>query len=364
MWCSLVQPVLGASTLHCAFRVDASSQIGLGHLMRCLSLAQALSEYGVSLTFYVNSDAVPLIESRRDWVGDIEVVPDSQTPETQLAWLTKRLTASPCQVLVLDGYQFDGQYRQRLSQISCLHVCFDDNNQLPNLHTDLVINGAGNARQLDYQRSAANAAYCLGDKYRVLRSEFNQEQQHDFHNRTYLTITMGGSDPANLTIPLVTKLDEVGFAGKIQVITGAAYPWVSRLSSTLQGSNLIAQHSHDCQHMAQHFNRSRVVVSAAGGSQFELQACGCPSLLVVMADNQYNATQQATSQGWCEMWDLRKGDVEQQLDGLVSRLMYLWHEDERLSTMSEQAYLTRDISGAKRVAMAIFNGIRQRNGSA
>ncbi|WJG11264.1 UDP-2,4-diacetamido-2,4,6-trideoxy-beta-L-altropyranose hydrolase [Aliiglaciecola sp. LCG003] len=340
-------------------RVDASSQIGLGHLMRCISLAEALTKQGLSCHFAVNQQAVDICQSRPDWGWEISVVPYLDDTEKQLQWLQQQLEAGHFSALVLDGYHFDQSFRQALNQIHCFHVCFDDTNQLSQLHTDLVINGASNAEKLNYQSTATDAVLCLGEQYRVLRGEFTQPATFTLKERSYLTITMGGSDPFDLTLPLLQQLQRAGFGDTIQLITGAAYPVLAQLNEFLQQSRLKVKHSHNCQSMAQIFNQSRLVISAAGGSQFELQACGCPSLLLVVADNQFNATNQAATQGWCELWDMRRSDKAEQIEVLVEHLMILWQQQQLLEKMSQRAYQTRDIQGAQRVANAIILGIEQ-----
>ena len=49
-----------------------------------------------------------------------------------------------------------------------------------------------------------------------------------------------------------------------------------------------------------------LTVSAAGSSQFELACAGSPAILLVVADNQLDASLQAVQQGWCDVIDMRE----------------------------------------------------------
>ena len=91
------------------------------------------------------------------------------------------------------------------------------------------------------------------------------------------------------------------------------------------------------------WSNARLAIAAAGGSQFELAACLTPSVLLVVADNQVNATQQAATQGWCESWDAR---VKPDLTALVSRIVSLWENDAELATMHQKAQAHAETQGA------------------
>ena len=87
-------------------------------------------------------------------------------------------------------------------------ACFDDANLTENLHCDLVINGASKQVKEVYGKTAPEAVHCVGPEYRVLRQEFTELPELSFEQRGSLTLVMGGSDPANLTLPLLNKLQQ------------------------------------------------------------------------------------------------------------------------------------------------------------
>jgi UDP-2,4-diacetamido-2,4,6-trideoxy-beta-L-altropyranose hydrolase len=337
------------------FRVDAGSSIGMGHLMRCLALGQALNKVNVQPFFAVDETTLALCESRRDWCGEILLVPDHSDAAAEAAYLEFILLDKQIDALVLDGYQFTQTYRHGLSKLHCPIILFDDNNDTGELYADMVINGAENAPSLGYQQTAPAAHYCLGAKYRVLRQEFIHQASNRWQDRQLLTLCMGGSDPKQLSLPLLKALEEQVFDSPICLITGDAYPELVKLQSFLKHSPMTVQHIHNCQHMASRFGQSRLVVSAAGGTQFELAACKSPSILLVVADNQVNATLQASQQGWCEIFDLRS-EVNFKL--LAKQITELWNNEQSLITMHQQAQEHGEVEGAERVVRAIITLLR------
>lgn len=343
------------TTVDIVFRVDADPGMGMGHLMRCLALAQGLlvEQASLSVVFVMRSETAALAQCRNDWVGEVELLPASLKQQQEPQWLAQYCQAQQVRVLVLDGYQFSGDYRQDLSQTTqLLKVVFDDNNNSGPLCADVVINGASNAAQLAYNLTAPQATLCIGEQYRILRQEFCQPQiSSPWSQRDKLVLVMGGSDPYNLTQQILQGLAESGFQDKLTVVTGSAYQNRAALRQTIQQSVFDIEHIENCQQMAMLFAQSRLVVSAAGGTQFELLACRTPSLLLVVADNQLNATQEARKQGWCESIDARLGDNTKQI---VSTILALWSAPQRLQYMHQQSQQWADTQGTSRVVRQIL----------
>lgn len=344
------------------FRVNASMSIGLGHLMRCLALAQALEKEGFDSVFLVNSEAELICQSRKDWVGRVVVLPSNIDNDDELSFITDQCSNVKAQVIVLDGYQFGHRFRAHLKSLSTPVVCFDDSGlnigHPPNcLHADIIINGASDADQIDYQQANPNSCLCVGDKFRVLRDEFVNLKPSSLQSRKRVTISMGGSDPIDLSRAILLALKNKQLDVKLTLVTGAAYAHLDWLNEFKQQCCLDFEHLHDCQNIAEIFTQSRWVISAAGGSQFELQNCGTPASLLVVADNQLGATSSAVKQGWCTSIDCRDAQDNQRkmqlAEKAVEQMFMMLNDPTKLQKMSRNALLTADTSGAKRVVSCI-----------
>lgn len=302
------------------FRVDASPSIGVGHLMRCLALAQILDEQLIEVYFFIRQTTRESCLSRHDWVGRLCVIPHEITQEEEAHWVSKQVSKLDASLLVVDGYQFHHQYRAQLQALLGTHAIplalFDDtNSDLSDsglLHADIVINSAPDAARLDYNTTAPQAKLCLGSEYRLLRQEFYVQDAVPWEQRHGLTLVMGGSDVNNLTIPLLEALETKAFSEPVRVLTGSAYPFAAELKQVLDRSNLAIQHLPRCQTVAEVFSYTKLVVSAAGSTQFELLACGTPAILATVANNQLPAALSAQQQGWCRVVDCRGAAVSKQ----------------------------------------------------
>ncbi|WP_339724824.1 UDP-2,4-diacetamido-2,4,6-trideoxy-beta-L-altropyranose hydrolase [uncultured Paraglaciecola sp.] len=327
-----------------AFRVEGNPNIGLGHLMRCMALAQGLVNSGHHVFFFMSDASQQFCRQRTDWLGDI--IPLAELDKkAEPEWLVNQCGSLQADWLVLDGYQFDQAYRHSLQSIKFKLAVFDDINNSGALYADLVINGAPNTALLDYQSTAPNALLALGQDYQVLRQEFLQVNNNDWAERENLTLTFGGSDPKNLTIKLLNALQKLSLSMPITVITGAAYPSLLELKNVIKNSDLDINHLHDCQNMAQLLENTKLAISAAGGSQFELRACAVPAILVVVADNQLLASQEAAKQGWCQLANHEQVNA----DELAQQCLSLWQQPDLLHSMHKMAGLFPVVDGAKNI---------------
>jgi UDP-2,4-diacetamido-2,4,6-trideoxy-beta-L-altropyranose hydrolase len=332
------------------FRVDANPEIGLGHLMRCLALAQHLVEKHVAVTFAVFSSSLPFCRGRGDWVGDIYAIPEEQAADNG-EHFKNYINRHQFDWVILDGYTFSPKFRQMVSESCAQLAVFDDENNSGHLYADVVINGSSKQATEGYKLTAPLAKLCVGEEYRVLRSEFTQLTPMPWKQRQFLTIVFGGSDPFNMTIPLLLSLESLNSdkAGSvfppIKVLTGPAYSKRQELENLVDSLKLNVEHIHDSQCISSVLNESMLVISAAGGTQFELLACHTPAILVIVAENQRLATLATQKQGWCRVMS---NDAES-LQQICHLAQCLCQDPHVLNDMHQKAKIHADTKGTERI---------------
>lgn len=323
------------------FCVAGNAETGIGHLMRCLALAQEAEVQGVDSVFVVDDAAKALCLSRHDWCGRLVGV--TQDEQARLAAVHKESAQAHTIAVVVDGYTFSEGFIHSLCDGETPVVLLDDIMQPGFERVALICNPAGEHLHSAYQQANPTALLCLGSRYRLLRREFSVTMPLPIVQRVSLTINMGGSDPVGLTVPLLKAIADALPEAPIRVVTGPGYQQLEALQTVIASSQSAIQHVHNCQDMADLWSNARLAIAAAGGSQFELAACLTPSVLLVVADNQINATQQAATQGWCESWDARD---KPNFTALVSRIVSLWENDAELATMHQKAQAHAETQGA------------------
>jgi UDP-2,4-diacetamido-2,4,6-trideoxy-beta-L-altropyranose hydrolase len=328
--------------MHIYFRVEGNQQVGLGHLMRCFALAQAATNNQIEVSFICTQTTADFMKSRHHWMGNVCVIPSQGSSEVQDiiesinasqeksgAGNSQSAAKNPTALaLVLDGYQYNAEFQQSLKNALATQVqqdmplvYFDDTNStqvFPEHVADMIINGADSAHNLGYESNASKSKLCLGNHFLSLRSEFMNLPVVPLEQRHSILICFGGADTANHTLGLLAAFCHENSNIPLCIVTGVAYQEHEALKEMLanqylsiasneknEGINvpMPVQYIHDAQDMAELMLFSRLAISAAGGTQFELLHSYTPSLLVVVADNQIPATEKAETQGWASAVD-------------------------------------------------------------
>jgi UDP-2,4-diacetamido-2,4,6-trideoxy-beta-L-altropyranose hydrolase len=307
------------------FRVDASTQIGTGHVMRCLALAQAWQDTQGQAIF-VMTTSVPALEERLQSEG-MQVVhlttePGSLDDAQQTATLAHQFGAT---WVVVDGYHFGGEYQQILKQ-SKLHLLFiDDYGHAEHYYADFVLNQNISADEQWYQNREPYTQLLLGSCYALLRREFWQWQGWQ---RTVppvakkVLVTLGGADPDNITLKVIQSLQIVeGEELEAVVVVGGSNPHYENLKMAVQGSRYPIQLQQNVTNMPKLMAWADVAISAGGTTCWELAFMGLPSILLILAENQRAIAEKlatlnlAVNLGWHQ--DVESQNIAQNLSTVL-----------------------------------------------
>lgn len=280
---------------HLVIRVDASTQIGTGHLMRCLALAQAWKDTGGKVAFITACQSESLLQRLREEGFDIHLLARPYPDAGDWEYTKNILAAYPSAWVVLDGYHFDGVYQQWVKEAGHQLLVIDDMAHLKHYYADIVLNQNLRAEQLPYS-CEPYTCLLLGTRYVLLRREFLtwigwKREVPEVARR--VLVTLGGGDPENYTLKVVQALQRVDVpALEATVVIGASNPHAETLQASIrQGSPPIRLVSK-VKNMTELMAWADVAVASAGTTTWELLFLGTPILALISAYNQQYVAEQ------------------------------------------------------------------------
>ncbi len=333
-----------------AIRVDANEHIASGHLVRCLSIADALFSLGEEVVFYTSDEfAEQMIINHGFKV--ICLHNDWSNKESEIDPLRTELEKSRPRLLLIDSYQVTERYLKLLRQIVKL-AYIDDLNAF-DYPVDMVINYSIYAEDLDYPK---NKDYILGMQYAPLRKQFDisddtldREIRERSQNKQIL-LTTGASDLYHTagkiidTILSEPKLDSY----RIVVVKGKFWDDPAIISKAEQYMDRLTI-LENVENMAELMLQSTMAVSAGGSTLYELCACCVPTVTFASADNQFGNVKGFEHQGLMSYaGDARDTD---EIGAEVAKRLLTYHDnDDIIQEVTNKMGTINCRAGAKRIA--------------
>jgi len=257
-------------------RADANVEIGTGHVMRCLALAQAWRDEGGQAIFAM-AKTTAAVEDRiaRDGFEKL-AVPLPAGGEHDARFTEELGRAGGASWIVIDGYAFDQKYHDKLRQSHTKAKTFliDDFGGQDFYSAALILNQNLYATKCLYQGCAPSTRLLLGTSFALLRREFRawtQWKRAIPEKARRALVTMGGSDPSGLTARIMQNLSLDGLATTF-VLGGSARELP--VAPATAGSTVLRDR-HD---MAQLMADSDMAVICCGGTLWEALFMGCATL--------------------------------------------------------------------------------------
>jgi UDP-2,4-diacetamido-2,4,6-trideoxy-beta-L-altropyranose hydrolase len=369
------------------FRADASLRIGTGHVMRCLTLADALAERGAICHFISREHAGSLIELIQVRGYQVHPVPlalvedinsngcNQDKPLDGLAhsrWLgaTQAQDVQACSSilkelkpdwLIVDHYALDARWEQALAQHYGKLMVIDD--LADRQHAcDLLLDQTFGRDAAVYRPLVPSDCHLLcGSSYALLRPEFASLRSYSLQRRAQpslreLLITMGGVDKDNATGQVLQMLRTCPLpaASRITVVMGATAPWLNEVRVLARDMPWPTRVLVGVSDMAQLMADSDLAIGAAGTTSWERCCLGLPTIMLVLADNQRKIAEALSEVGAAHFFDTRSLKHQRPI-------VCKYFEALSLSAMSCAAAGVTDGSGAARVAETLTKRIEDEN---
>lgn len=331
------------------FRADADEKIGTGHVMRLLALAQAWKAKG-NKSIFLMASSQPGIEERIQREGMEVMILNKKAGSAEDAAITSKTVKSQnASWLVLDGYHFDQTYQKKIQAEGIKILYLDDEANHSPYVAELILNQNLHARSELY--GIASDRLLLGNRYTLLRHEFLKEKGRVRSGKIQnFLITLGGSDPQNVTLKCLHALEIIKPQCKVTVVLGACNPHKEEIVKSISHTVLNIEIVEAVENMPSLMAKSDAAFAAAGSTSWELCFMGVPSLYVAVAENQIPLAEslQAHGAGLNLGWH-----ADLTVFGLAASLRAFLEDDSQRKNISKKAIALFDGKGAERVLSAI-----------
>ncbi len=303
------------------FRVDASIKMGTGHVMRCLTLADALKNRGVTIQFICrehSGNLIAFIQNKGYQVFPLksnEQATKLNSPLAHADWLgcSQEQDITDCEAilqnnhidwLIVDHYALDKTWEKALKPYYKKLMVIDD---LADRQHDctLLLDQTYGRKDKDYLPWVTeNCHLLLGSNYALLRPEFSEWREYSLQRRITpefknLLITMGGVDQDNVTASVLIALKQCDLPNDliITVVMGMTAPHseaVRKIAQTMPNKTDVRIGVNN---MAEIMANADLAIGAAGATTWERCCLGLPSIVIQLAENQKNIMQTLFREG-------------------------------------------------------------------
>jgi UDP-2,4-diacetamido-2,4,6-trideoxy-beta-L-altropyranose hydrolase len=356
------------------FRVDASLDIGTGHVMRCLTLADAMEGVDFECRFVCRDHPGSLIGLIKQRGFAVHVLPPNAGPTTDdgdpkhalwlgCDWLTDALQTRAvldCMEvdwLIIDHYALDARWEEFIRPVARSIMVIDD--LADRRHDcDVLLDQSFGREAETYQAVVSEPCRILvGSRYALLRPQFAEHRASSLMRRKTATprtimISLGGVDKDNLTHQVLCTLERCSLPERteIYVVMGPHAPWKEMVRDKSVEMPWVTRIMMNVENMAGLMAQSDMAIGAAGSTSWERCALGLPTIMMIAAENQKEVGQRLASAGAAVLvepgsdFGLR---LNQAVDALSSDLT-------SLVAMSESAAAICDGEGGERVARVLI----------
>lgn len=337
------------------FIPDAGPAVGGGHVMRGLTLAQALGEAGAACAVLATPAARVVLETFGDGIARIDVAASGPGDLVE----TAARHARTFDAVVIDHYGLSAADHRAIAAGKPTLV-IDDLADRP-LAADLVLDSGPTRQPADYDGLVApETALLLGPRNAPVRPAFPALREAALARRAQappvrrILVSLGLTDVGAITGRVVDLMLPLTGPAILDVVLGSGAPSLPALRALAARAPTLALHV-DSQDMPRLTLEADLAVGAGGSSSWERCVLGLPTLLLVLADNQRQASQALAAADAVLALEVAAPDFDAAFTAALARLLAQPRLRDRLSTASAAVC---DGRGAARVADRFLGVLR------
>lgn len=267
-------------------RADGGTSIGMGHVIRCIALADMLKN-DFNLAFAIQESKERVIKNIHSVTETILHLPLSDDYNQDAINFSQFL--EPTDIVVLDGYNFKTKYQQTIKDKGCKLVVIDDLHNWDHV-ADAIINHAIGINENVYSKAESTKLY-LGSEYALLRKPFltASTETKKISAVKKVFISMGAADVNNLTQKFIEAIIQVKGIEEIHLMLGSINPNLASIDELIENNKQIKIIKHfeiSAEQLAQLLKICDLAICPASSISLESCAIGIGLISGYTAENQ------------------------------------------------------------------------------
>lgn len=326
--------VLGPDVI---FRVDGGKEIGMGHIYRCITLAQELREkLNSNISFVTNENYCGGLKKLRSTEFDVKTINGDNGIES--------LVSLEPDIIFVDILNTDDEYIKPLRGISAAVINLEDLGGGAD-HADYVINAL-------YERQKEHQNQLFGADYVVIEEKYYQQQPEIISDIENVLLTFGGSDPSNLSTNVAKEVSTKELPYRFRLVIGPDFMHEKKFASITRELASNIEVLRDIVNMEEMMKWADVAICSGGRTAYELAATGTPSIVIAHNDREMDRMRDLDGIGAI---DFVGHAQEINYETILEKLIALDNDYQRRIEMSKNAQEFVDGNGVQRILDLVYD---------
>jgi len=341
------------------FRVDGGSKgvddgpikRGMGHMMRCLSIANVLRKKRNVEILFITQGYSEGLKKVLDAGYQVKEIPVDIGPKNELNLIINFLEEFKPHLIVVDMLDANPDFMKRVKELGVILLSVDDLGPGKNYSDILIYNFAKNPKN----HSLKQRCY-FGPSYMPLNEKIKEVHGKKIRKvGKNILVSFGASDPSSLTLKTIKALDKSDQNYNVTVIIGPVFSQNEKLEKIVRKTKKKYNLKFNVgqQEFIELLQKSDIAITSGGGTVYELAGTGTPG--IVLCQNEHENTNVFEEYGIVIKLGLGKLVTEKKILSTVESLSKNKNLRRKMSIKGKKLV---DGKGAERVVNIILNELK------
>ena len=304
-----------------AIRCITEESKGFGHLSRCISLGSNLKKKGFKIIFIINKNNSVIKELEKNKFKYI-LIPKIFSHNKEFSFILKIMNLKKIDSIIVDMREYGENLTKQISNNFFKIILLDDG-WCNLLYADIIFNGTVLKNIHKYTKINKQAKLFFDSKYFLANLEFQKHKKRSSdinEKKKYdVTISMGGSDPNELTLKVTNSIMDLKNIN-LKIIIGPFYQDLKKLEKLIKNKKFCSVIKSP-NNIWKYFKKSDVVISNAGSTLFELAIQKIPTICISAVEHQMAYANEFAKKGFSMNLGFYKKIEEENINKILSEVL-------------------------------------------